>query len=36
VTQFIFGIMVGLSLGYPLGLFIDQLDKKEKVKSGRR
>lgn len=33
---FLYGVMVGLSIGYPLGLFIDKLDKKEKVKSGRR
>ncbi len=30
------GIAIGFLIGYPLGLFIDGLDKKEKVKSGRR
>lgn len=30
MTTFIFGLMVGLSIGYPLGLFIDQLDKRIK------
>ena len=27
---FLLGVMVGLSLGYPLGLFIDKLDKRMK------
>lgn len=30
MTTFIFGFMVGLSIGYPLGLFIDHLDKRIK------
>jgi NhaP-type Na+/H+ or K+/H+ antiporter len=29
---FILGIMIGFVFGYPLGLFIDKLDKKEKAK----
>jgi len=36
MLMFICGVMVGFSLGYPLGLFIDKLDKKEKVKNDRR
>ena len=30
MTIFIFGLMLGLSIGYPLGLFIDKLDKRAK------
>ena len=30
------GIAIGFLIGYPMGLFIDKLDKKEKAKSGRR
>jgi NhaP-type Na+/H+ or K+/H+ antiporter len=30
------GIAIGFLIGYPLGLFIDKLDKKEKDKDGRR
>jgi NhaP-type Na+/H+ or K+/H+ antiporter len=30
------GIVVGLLIGYPLGLFIDKLDKREKAKNVRR
>lgn len=30
MTSFIFGLIVGISLGYPFGLFIDSLDKKTK------
>jgi NhaP-type Na+/H+ or K+/H+ antiporter len=30
------GIAIGFLIGYPLGLFIDKLDKKEKVKHGGR
>ena len=33
---FIIGIMIGFVFGYPLGLFIDKLDKKEKAKDGGR
>lgn len=33
---FTLGILIGFAAGYPLGLFIDKLDKKEKAKSGRR
>lgn len=33
MTIFLFGLMVGLSIGYPCGLFIDKLDKK--IKNGR-
>jgi NhaP-type Na+/H+ or K+/H+ antiporter len=33
---FILGILIGFALGYPLGLFIDKLDKKEKAKNGGR
>lgn len=32
---FLFGILVGIAIGYPLGLFIDYLDKKEKNKDVR-
>jgi NhaP-type Na+/H+ or K+/H+ antiporter len=30
------GIAIGFLIGYPLGLFIDKLDKREKAKSGGR
>jgi len=30
MIKFVFGIILGLSIGYPLGLFIDQLDKRIK------
>lgn len=33
---FILGILIGFAFGYPLGLFIDKLDKKEKAKHGGR
>lgn len=33
---FILGIMIGFVFGYPLGLFIDKLDKREKAKDGGR
>jgi len=33
---FILGILIGFALGYPLGLFIDKLDKREKAKNGGR
>lgn len=32
---FILGALIGFAFGYPLGLFIDKLDKKEKIKNGR-
>jgi len=28
------GIMIGFAIGYPMGLFIDKLDKREKAKHG--
>ena len=28
------GIAIGFLIGYPMGLFIDKLDKKEKAKNG--
>lgn len=31
---FMLGIMLGFVLGYPAGLFIDKLDKREKAKNG--
>jgi len=30
MTIFLFGFILGLSIGYPLGLFIDRLDKRIK------
>jgi NhaP-type Na+/H+ or K+/H+ antiporter len=30
------GIAIGFLIGYPLGLFIDKLDKKERDKNGGR
>jgi len=33
---FLLGMMIGFAVGYPMGLFIDKLDKREKVKSGGR
>lgn len=30
------GIAIGFLIGYPFGLFIDKLDKKDKVKNGGR
>ena len=33
---FLLGIMIGFIVGYPTGLFIDKLDKREKAKSGGR
>ena len=32
MLSFLFGIMVGLSIGYPLGLFIDHIDNRIKRK----
>lgn len=34
MTVFMFGLMVGFIIGYPLGLFIDKLDKR--IKNGGR
>jgi len=34
MTIFLLGFMAGLSIGYPLGLFIDHLDKR--IKNDRR
>jgi NhaP-type Na+/H+ or K+/H+ antiporter len=34
MTIFLFGVMVGLVVGYPLGLFIDRIDKR--IKNGGR
>ena len=33
---FLLGMMIGFAVGYPMGLFIDKLDKREKAKSGGR
>ncbi len=33
---FLLGIMIGFAVGYPMGLFIDKLDKREKTKNGGR
>ena len=30
------GIAIGFLIGYPLGLFIDKLDKRAKAKNGGR
>lgn len=30
------GIAIGFLIGYPFGLFIDKLDKKDKAKNGGR
>lgn len=32
MTTFLLGTLVGFAIGYPVGLFIDVLDKKEKRK----
>ena len=34
MTYFLLGLMVGFSVGYPMGLFIDKLDKR--MKNGGR
>jgi capsular polysaccharide biosynthesis protein len=34
MASLLFGVMIGLSIGYPLGLFIDALDNR--IKSDRR
>jgi len=33
---FLTGICIGFVIGYPFGLFIDKLDKREKRKNGGR
>jgi len=35
LAVFLLGIGVGFLIGYPFGLFINYLDKKEKSKNGR-
>jgi hypothetical protein len=34
MTIFLFGLMLGFSVGYPLGLFIDKWDKRIKNVGG--
>lgn len=34
MTSLLFGIMIGFSVGYPLGLFIDKWDNR--IKNDRR
>jgi capsular polysaccharide biosynthesis protein len=34
MINFLFGVIMGLSIGYPLGLFIDHLDKRIKNDRG--
>ena len=34
MTIFLIGLMVGFTFGYPVGLFIDKLDKR--IKNGGR
>jgi len=34
MTSFLFGLMIGFTIGYPMGLFIDKLDKR--IKNGGR
>ena len=36
IEVLLIGIMIGFIAGYPMGLFIDRLDKKEKAKNGGR
>ena len=33
--MFTLGMLIGFALGYPVGLFINKLDKKEKAKNVR-
>lgn len=35
MEMFLLGMMLGFIVGYPVGLFIDKLDKREKKKNGR-
>jgi hypothetical protein len=32
MTSFMFGLLIGFSFGYPMGLFINKLDKEAKRK----
>lgn len=32
---FILGTMLGFIIGYPMGLFVDKIDKRERAKNGR-
>lgn len=34
MTIFLLGLMLGFTIGYPLGLFIDKIDKR--IKNGGR
>jgi hypothetical protein len=34
MIYFLLGLMIGFSVGYPMGLFIDKLDKR--IKNGGR
>ena len=34
MEMFLLGMMIGFIVGYPTGLFIYKLDKREKAKSG--
>jgi NhaP-type Na+/H+ or K+/H+ antiporter len=36
MEMLLLGMMIGFIVGYPTGLFIDKLDKREKAKSGGR
>ena len=33
MTGFLLGLILGFSIGYPMGLFVDKLDKR--IKNGR-
>ena len=35
MEMFLLGMMIGFIIGYPVGLFIDKLDKRERAKNGR-
>ena len=35
MEMFLLGMMLGFIIGYPVGLFIDKLDKRERAKNGR-
>jgi capsular polysaccharide biosynthesis protein len=34
MTSFLIGLLIGISIGYPMGLFLDHLDKR--IKNGGR
>jgi hypothetical protein len=36
MEMLLLGMMIGFIAGYPTGLFIDKLDKREKAKNGGR